>query len=225
MTSKLNFKDDFERRRCLALSDEIAKLMPLSYEVKQAFALTPREVFAPIAPYEIDALPLSAGQWISSPLTVAKMTEALMSKGGLVGDIKIKPADSVLEIGAGSGYQAALLTQLVRRVFALERIKTLYEEASLNFSKIGAKLTLRHADGLMGLKSYAPFDRILFSAQIESIPNKLFAQLNKGGILVAPIGSETSQKITRFIKDENADIVKEELGSCLFVPTLPGLVN
>ncbi len=142
--------------------------------------------------YKLDALPLAGSQWISSPLTVAKMTEALSSKG----------ADSVLEIGCGSGYQAMILSKLIRRVFAIERIERLVKEAKERFKTLGiSNIHIRYDDGQNGWREFAPYDRILFSASAKEIPPKLFEQLRDGGILVAPMQKGDKQIITKFIKN------------------------
>jgi protein-L-isoaspartate(D-aspartate) O-methyltransferase len=199
------------------LAAEINKVFPLSPLVQEAIGKTERELFVPQGfkhhAYKLDALPLSANQWISSPLTVAKMTEALQPQG----------ADSVLEIGCGSGYQAAVLSQLFRRVFTIERIEKLLIEAKSRFSQLRLNnINTRFDDGNKGWKSYAPYDRILFSASAPKPPMHLFDQLKEGGILVAPITHGNRQVITRFIKEGN-QIKQEQLDDCLFVPVLEGI--
>jgi protein-L-isoaspartate(D-aspartate) O-methyltransferase len=155
---------------------------------------------------------MQEGQWISSPLTVAKMTVAL----------DYKDADSILEIGCGSGYQAAILSKLFRRVFTVERVESLLSEArdrfiSLNLNNIHTKFD----DGTRGWKSYAPFDRILFSASCQVAPMALFDQLSDGGILVAPIEKDGKQVITKYIKN-GKNIKAIEIEECLFVPVVGG---
>jgi len=189
----------------------------LSPEVKEAIAKTNREAFVPSGfrhnAYKIDALPIGADQYISSPLTVAKMTEYLFPRG----------ADRVLEVGCGSGYQAAVLSHLFRGVFTIERIESLILEAKKRFRQLGINnVHTRTDDGQKGWIQYAPYDRILFSATAKSIPPKLFEQLADGGILVAPIEKDGKQVITRFIKD-GEKIIEEELEDCDFVPILDGV--
>jgi len=189
----------------------------LSPEVKEAIAKTNREAFVPAGfrhnAYKIDALPIGASQYISSPLTVAKMTEYLFPRG----------ADRVLEIGCGSGYQAAVLSHLFRGVFTIERIESLILEAKKRFRQLGINnVHTRTDDGQNGWIQYAPYDRILFSATAKEIPQKLFDQLAEGGILVAPIERDGRQVITRFIK-EGGRISSEELEDCDFVPVLDGV--
>ena len=199
------------------LAAEINKVFPLTPLVQEAIGKTERELFVPQGfkhhAYKLDALPLSANQWISSPLTVAKMTEALSPEG----------ADSVLEIGCGSGYQAAVLSQLFRRVFTIERIEKLLIEAKGKFTQLKlSNVHTRFDDGNKGWKSYAPYDRILFSASAPKPPMHLFDQLNEGGILVTPITHGNKQIITRFIK-KNGNITQEQLDECLFVPVIEGV--
>ena len=189
----------------------------LSPEVKKAIAKTDREAFVPSgfrhSAYKLDALPIGADQYISSPLTVAKMTEYLFPRG----------ADRVLEVGCGSGYQAAVLSHLFRGVFTIERIEPLILEAKKRFRQLGINnVHTRTDDGQNGWIQYAPYDRILFSATAKQIPQKLFDQLADGGILVAPIEKNGKQVITRFIK-EGGKITEEELEDCDFVPILDGV--
>ena len=199
------------------LVDEIERHFPLDPHVKKAFLSVDREVFVPKEfahlSYQLDALPLSESQWISSPLTVAKMTQHLELKG----------VDSVLEIGCGSGYQAAILSKICRRVFTIERIDPLLKEAKKHFSQLEIhNIFTRFDDGQRGLKEYAPYERILFSATAKKVPQVLFDQLAEGGILIAPI-EETSNYhiITRYYK-KNGRISYETIEPCFFVPVLDG---
>ncbi len=213
-----HFKNDsLHMHKCEELSKEIHSIFPLSKQVKKAISQTQREIFVPRGfkhhAYKLDALPLSANQWISSPLTVAKMTEALVPNG----------ADSVLEIGCGSGYQAAVLSKLFRRVFTIERIEKLLIEAKGRFSHLKLQnIHTRFDDGNRGWPTYAPYDRILFSASANEPPIHLFDQLQDGGILVAPIEKNGQQIITRFIKN-GKKIKVQKLEPCLFVPVKEGI--
>jgi protein-L-isoaspartate(D-aspartate) O-methyltransferase len=199
------------------LVEEIEKQFHLDAHVKEALLSVDREAFVPVQfrhfSYNLDALPLAARQWISSPLTVAKMTQHLELKG----------VDSVLEIGCGSGYQAAILSKICRRVFTIERIDELMKEAKIRFSKLEMhNIFPRFDDGQRGWKQYAPFERILFSATAKKIPDALFEQLAEGGILVAPIEErENYHIITRYYK-KNGRITSETIEQCLFVPVLDG---
>ncbi|WP_457743593.1 protein-L-isoaspartate(D-aspartate) O-methyltransferase [Sulfurimonas sp.] len=199
------------------LADECDAKFRLSDAVKNAIASTDREAFVPAGfrhnAYKLDALPIGGAQYISSPLTVAKMTEYLIPRG----------ADRVLEVGCGSGYQAAVLSHLFRGVFTIERIEPLIMEAKKRFRDLGLNnIHARTDDGQNGWISYAPYDRILFSATAKEIPAKLFEQLADGGILVAPLQKGDKQVITRFIKN-GSKITEEELEDCDFVPILDGV--
>ena len=199
------------------MAQECSKLFPLSPEIEKAMANTDREAFVPTGfrhnAYKLDALPLSSAQWISSPLTVAMMTEYLVPRG----------ADRVLEVGCGSGYQAAVLSHLFRGVFSIERIEPLMLEAKARFRKLNINnIHTRTDDGQNGWIQYAPYDRILFSATAKEIPQKLFEQLADGGILLAPMQKGNKQIITRFMKN-GTSIEEEELDECDFVPVLDGI--
>jgi len=201
------------------MADEIAKKFPLRPIVKNAIIHTNREVFVPLAmrhnAYRLDALPIGAQQYISSPLTVAKMTQYLSPEG----------CDNVLEIGCGSGYQAAVLSKVFRRVFTIERIESLLLEAKERFRHLHLmNIHTRTDDGQNGWEQYAPYDRILFSASARSIPQKLFDQLREGGILLAPVERGREQVITRFTK-QGGKIHEDPLEVCDFVPVLDGVVR
>lgn len=201
--------------------EEIEQKFPLEPYVKKAFLSVDREqfvakVFKHLA-YKLDALPMQEEQWISSPLTVAKMTQHLELKG----------VDSVLEVGCGSGYQAAILSNIVRRVFTIERIDPLLREAKERFRELGMNnIFTRYDDGQRGWKEYAPYERIIFSATADKIPEVLFEQLAEGGILIAPVNQDSAQKdglqiITRYYK-RHGRITSEAIEPCLFVPVLDG---
>lgn len=199
------------------LADEIDKLFPLSAAIKAAIAQTNREAFVPSGfrhhAYKLDALPISAQQWISSPLTVAKMTHYLTHEG----------ADKVLEIGCGSGYQAAVLSHLFRGVFTIERIESLMLEAKNRFRSLGiSNIHTRTDDGQNGWIQYAPYERILFSASLKQLPERIVSQLAEGGILVAPIDTGGQQQIMRY-KKVSGKLIGEALESCIFVPVLSGV--
>jgi len=199
------------------LADECDKKFPISDDVKKAIASTNREAFVPSGfkhnAYKLDALPIGAAQYISSPLTVAKMTHYLEPKG----------ADRVLEVGCGSGYQAAVLSNLFRGVFTIERIESLIIQAKSRFRELKiSNIHTRTDDGQNGWIQYAPYDRILFSATAKKIPQKLFDQLADGGILVAPVEKNGEQIITRFTKN-GSHISSKELEECDFVPILDGV--
>lgn len=201
------------------LAAEIHQRFPLPENVYNAIAKTDRELFVSSGfkhhAFKLDALPIGADQWISSPLTVAKMSCYLEAEG----------ADSVLEIGCGSGYQAAILSHLFRRVFSIERINQLLEEARSRFKQSSyTNINTRLADGQQGWRQFAPYDRILFSASLSSFPESLTDQLSEGGIMIAPFDHGNQQIIKRFVK-RGGSIREENLESCRFVPVLDGIVK
>lgn len=200
------------------LVDELVKQGQFEPDILKAIFEIDRSAFVPSGldkmAMSISALPLGSGQWISSPLTVAKMTTALNAKG----------ADSVLEVGCGSGYQAAILSKFFRRVFTIERIEKLLIEARAVFRQLGiSNINTRLDDGARGWSEFAPYDRILLSACANEIPQSLFDQLSeKNGILVAPLQHGNKQIIVRFVKNRNS-IVRENVDECLFVPLKSGI--
>lgn len=202
------------------MCDQIAEKFPLQDNVKEAISSIDRELFVPSSlkhlAYNLDALPMGADQWISSPLTVAKMTQYLIPDGG----------DSVLEIGCGSGYQAMVLSRLFRRVFSIERIEKLLLEAKERIKKSGiSNINTKLDDGQNGWATFAPYDRIMFSACVKKIPEPIIAQLEDDGILVAPILQGDTQVIVRFRKKNNQLGTPEVLEKCLFVPVLDGVMR
>ncbi|KJZ19890.1 protein-L-isoaspartate(D-aspartate) O-methyltransferase [Loktanella sp. S4079] len=170
-------------------------------------------VFAERA-YEDMPLPIACGQTISQPSVVGLMTQAL----------KITPRDKVLEIGTGSGYQAAILSKLARRVYTIDRFRSLVQSARATFEAQGiSNITTFTADGSHGLIDQAPFDRILLTAAAEDPPGPLLAQLRVGGIMVLPVGqSDTVQSLIRVTRHEHG-YDYDELRSVRFVPLLEGL--
>ncbi|KEA45318.1 protein-L-isoaspartate O-methyltransferase [Campylobacter mucosalis] len=203
-----------EQVKCKALADDIADNVELTPAVFDAFANTQREIFAPVAryAYSLDAHPIEGDQWISSPLTVAKMTLAL----------ECENVDNVLEIGCGSGYQAAILSKLAHRIFSVERIQKLANEAKKRFEKIGIKnIHVRFDDGNIGWIKYAPYERIMLSCACKVVPDRLFDQLKEGGILVAPVEKDGKQYICKYTKIDNS-ITEYVLDQCYFVPLLDG---
>lgn len=187
--------------------------------VIEAVRNTPRHIFVEEAwasrAYEDTALPIGHGQTISQPFIVARMTELLLAAG---------PLDTVLEVGTGSGFQTAVLSGLVKRVYSVERIDALQRLARKRFQELGLRnIRLRHSDGGMGLPEYAPFDGILVTAAPEGIPLALVAQLKTGGQMVLPVGSQNEQVLVRVVKTEEG-YEKEILEQVAFVPLLGGVL-
>lgn len=165
--------------------------------------------------YENNALPIGHGQTISQPWIVARMTEALIEHG---------VPERVLEIGTGSGYQAAVLAGIVPTVYTVERIEELLRQARRRFRQLGLdNLRSRHDDGKLGWASEAPFDAIILTAAGDRVPAPLFDQLKPGGVLVAPVGSPSQQVLVRMRKDDDGTIHREDLGAVSFVPLLGGI--
>ncbi|PSM53023.1 L-isoaspartate protein carboxylmethyltransferase, type II [Campylobacter blaseri] len=204
-----------EALKCEKLADDIANKLDITPALYNAFCSVSRKEFVPIDAhaYNLDPQPILANQWISSPLTVAKMTMALELDG----------VDKILEVGCGSGYQAGILSKIVRRVFTIERIEKLANEAREHFKKLNiTNVHVRYDDGNNGWKNYAPYERILLSAATKQVDQRLFSQLEIGGILVAPIEQNKTQQIVKFKKESNDKITQEIVSNCFFVPLLQG---
>lgn len=175
----------------------------------------PRHLFVPEAikhqAYKDNALPIASNQTISQPFIVARMTELL----------ELKPNSRVLEIGAGSGYQTAVLASLAGKIFAVERIPNLAAEAQERLQKLGFhNVTLRCADGTNGWEVYAPYDGILVAAGGPDVPQPLLKQLKTGGRLVIPIGQDPkTQTLIRVTRAANG-FQTEDFGACSFVPLI-----
>ncbi|MEA2939050.1 MAG: protein-L-isoaspartate(D-aspartate) O-methyltransferase, partial [Alphaproteobacteria bacterium] len=163
--------------------------------------------------YADRALPIACGQTISQPYVVAYMTEQL----------DLKPQHRVLEIGTGSGYQAAVLSRLAREVVSVERYRTLAEAARARLATLGyANVEVHVRDGLAGLPERAPYDRIIVTAAAEEVPDALVAQLAGRGMMMLPLGPHGgTQRIVRLTKTEEG-LKREELLAVRFVPLLPG---
>ncbi len=182
-------------------------------KVLAAITIVPRHLFVPEAlrgnAYGDHALPIAAGQTISQPFIVARMTELL----------EINRSSKVLEIGAGSGYQTAILACLAKDVYAVERIKELADETAQQLRRLDFRnVYLRCADGTRGWEAGAPFDAILVAAGGPEIPEPLLQQLKVGGKLVIPVGeTQEAQTLIRIIRTDNG-FLKQNHGSCAFVP-------
>jgi protein-L-isoaspartate(D-aspartate) O-methyltransferase len=180
---------------------------------------TPRHMFLDEAmahrAYEDTALPIGYQQTLSQPYIVARMTELLLAEG---------PLQHVLEIGTGSGYQTAILAQLVERVYSVERIKPLQAKARQRLRRLKLhNVHTRHADGGLGWAEKGPFDGIITTAAPEQIPEDLLQQLAPEGRLVIPVGGESQhlQVVTRTVEGFQTEIVE----AVRFVPLLPGTVR
>ena len=185
--------------------------------VLRALDEVPREHFVADefenAAYADQALPIACGQTISQPFVVAYMTEQL----------DVHPEHRVLEIGTGSGYQAAILSRLAREVVSIERFRTLAEAARKRIATLGYRnVEIRIGDGLAGAPDRAPFDRIMVTAAAEAVPPALVEQLAEGGVMLLPLGPHGgTQRIVKVTKS-GGEVREEELIAVRFVPLLPG---
>lgn len=203
---------DSERKQ---MADQLARRGITDQKVLDAFSRVPRHVFVGDAfrdrAYDDHPLPIGFSQTISQPYMVAFMTQVLQLKG----------TERVMEIGTGSGYQAAILSGLVEKVYSIERIKKLSEQAEeILLHKLKYKnIVLIVCDGSYGLPQYAPFDRIIVTAGSPDIPKTLLSQLADGGRLVIPQGDRYSQTLT--IVDRKGDeFITSYEGGCVFVPLI-----
>jgi protein-L-isoaspartate(D-aspartate) O-methyltransferase len=179
---------------------------------------TPRHLFIDDAlasrAYEDTQLPIGFNQTISQPYIVARMTELLLETG---------PLDKVLEVGTGSGYQTAILAQLVNRVHSVERIYPLQQRARRCLQDLNLRnVRLKHSDGGWGWDEYAPYDAILATAAPSEIPESLLTQMSRRGVMVIPVGQGRTQILKRITRTEVGYEV-EEIEPVNFVPFLPGV--
>jgi len=188
--------------------------------VLEVMRSTPRHIFVDEAmatrAYEDTALPIGLGQTISQPYIVARMTEALLEGG---------PLDKVLEIGTGSGYQTALLSRLVKRVYSVERIEALQQQARPRFQELGLRnIRLKYSDGNWGWDDYAPYDGIIVTAAPAKVPKPLFDQLKVGGRLVIPVGEQEDSQHLLIVTRTEEGFDSKTLDLVSFVPLLGGRV-
>ena len=185
--------------------------------VLRAMDEVPREHFVAAdlvdAAYADQALPIACGQTISQPYVVAYMTEQL----------DVHPDHRVLEVGTGSGYQAAVLSRLAREVVTVERYRTLAETARMRLETLGYdNVNVVVGDGLSGVPQRAPFDRIMVTAATEKVPDALVEQLAEGGVMVLPLGSHAATQVLVKLTKNHDRITQEQLIPVRFVPLLPG---
>jgi len=198
------------------LVEEIRRKGIRNEQVLEAIRKVPRHLFMDSGfikfAYRDQAFPIGSCQTISQPYTVAFQTELL----------EIHPLDKVLEIGTGSGYQAAVLMEMGARVYTIERQKELYMKVQMQLPQMGYKPSFFYGDGYQGLPTYGPFDKILITAAAPEIPTALLEQLKTGGLLVVPLGGPDSQVMTRVEKTGPGEYSKQEHGLFVFVPMLKG---
>lgn len=183
-------------------------------KVLSAIRNVERHLFVPEAvrshSYDDVALPIGYGQTISQPYTVAVMTEAL----------KLSPAAKVLEIGTGSGYQAAILLKMGMKVYTIERNDSIYHRTQKLFDKMGLRILMRLGDGTIGWEEYAPYDGIIVTAGSPTIPEKLKKQLAVNGRLVIPVGDMYTQSLTILTKISDTDFKIDKIPQFTFVPLI-----
>lgn len=198
------------------LVDQVRNKGIQSEKVLNAINEVPRHLFMDSSfvhfSYADQAFPIGAGQTISQPYTVAFQTELL----------DLKSQEKVLEVGTGSGYQAAVLVEMGVKVFTIERHRELFLKSQTTLHSLGYKPEFFYGDGYKGLPGYAPFDKILITAGATEVPDDLLNQLKVGGILVVPLGERHSQIMTKIVKEGNDKFTRTEHGFFVFVPLLKG---
>jgi len=201
----------YERQREEMVQQQIAVRGITDAKVLAAFRKVPRHLFVSEAlrdqAYGDYPLPIGEQQTISQPYIVAEMTQAL----------ELNNDDRVLEIGTGSGYQAAILAEIVYRVYTIERIRTLYVQTRNLLDKLKYhSIVMRCSDGTSGWHDEGPFDAIIVTAGAPEVPEKMLDQLVEGGRMVVPVGNQHSQELIKFTKNKSG-IHKSNLGGCRFV--------
>lgn len=200
------------------LVDEIRKKGISNEDVLEAINRVPRHLFMDSSfvhfAYKDQAFPIAAAQTISQPYTVAFQSQLL----------EVQRGNKILEIGTGSGYQAAVLLELGATVYTIERHKTLNLGAQTLLPQIGYRPRFFYGDGFEGLPTYAPFDKIIVTAGAPEIPEKLIEQLAPNGKLVIPVGDKNSQKMLLIEKSSGKKYKSTEHGAFIFVPMLKGKV-
>ena len=187
--------------------------------VLAAIGIVPRHAFLESSflnfAYRDQAFPIGAGQTISHPYTVAFQTQLL----------QVEPGSRVLEIGTGSGYQAAILCEIGANVYTIERQRELYSKAIVLLQELGYNPHIFFGDGYKGMPTYGPFDRILVTAAAPEIPEDLKKQLVTGGRMVIPVGNEDHQDMYVVVRKNETEFLSEKHGAFVFVPMLKGTVN
>ncbi|HUI45852.1 MAG TPA: protein-L-isoaspartate(D-aspartate) O-methyltransferase [Nitrospirota bacterium] len=205
---------NFEKERLRMVEEQIEARGIRDERVLTAMRKVPRHEFLPEAirgmAYQDSALPVGEAQTISQPYMVGLMTELLDLKG----------TERVLEIGTGSGYQAAVLAELCDKVYTVERIKVLADRARLNFDRLGYQgVAIKVYDGTYGWREMAPFDAILVTAGSPDIPAPLVEQLKEGGRMVIPVGERFGQTLLKIVKTPQGPVTERSI-PCVFVPLI-----
>jgi protein-L-isoaspartate(D-aspartate) O-methyltransferase len=205
--------DEYQDARLAMVADQIEARAIDDPAVLEAMRTVPRHRFVPDRfvglAYSDQPLPIGSGQTISQPYIVALMTDLL----------DVEPGDKVLEVGTGSGYQAAVLAELEAEVYSVEIIPELAAAADTALSSLDYDVTLAEADGYFGWKEHAPFDAIIVTAAPDHVPQPLVEQLSSGGRLVIPVGPIGAvQTMWRFNVDSSGELVGQNFGPVQFVP-------
>jgi protein-L-isoaspartate(D-aspartate) O-methyltransferase len=213
-------KDTFEAKgKRKKLVEELRKKGISDEEVLRAIGTVPRHLFMDpaflIHAYVDKAFPITSGQTISQPYTVAVQTSLL----------KVKKRDKILEIGTGSGYQAAVLVEMGAKVFTIERYRELFLKAQRILTSLGYSADFFYGDGYEGKQQYGPYDGIIITAAASEVPDTLLGQLKTGGRLVIPLGNSGSQVMTVIERTSPDTFETSEHGNFVFVPMLKGTVN
>lgn len=207
-------KKDSKLLRQKMVSDHLLSRDIHDPKVLQAFREVPREVFVPESfreyAYQDSPLSIGSGQTISQPFIVALMTQLLTVDAG----------DKVLEIGTGSGYQAAILLNMGAEVFGVERYPNLAKKAKTKISSLGYNIEVKVGDGSLGWSEFAPYHKIVVTAAAPKIPQSLLEQLEVGGRLVIPVGSRFSQELTIVEKNQKGEFSSKAVCGCVFVPLI-----
>jgi len=205
---------DFEKERGRMVDEQIAARGVRDPRVLAAMRRVPRHEFMPeamrVQAYGDHAMPIGEGQTISQPYIVALMSELLELRG----------EERVLEIGTGSGYQAAVLAELSRKVYTIERVKVLADRARATLDRLGYRtVAMKVYDGTYGWKEMAPFDAIIVTAAAPDVPAALVEQLTEGGRLVIPVGERFSQVLMKVVKSASGVVTQTSI-PCMFVPLI-----
>lgn len=207
--------DIYENKRLIMVERDIKARGVKDAKVLDAMRRVHRHLFVEESlkdqAYDDHPLPIGEGQTISQPYVVALMTEAL----------KLRPSDRVLEIGTGSGYQAAVLAEIVREVYTIEIRKGLAEKAKKRLSELGYRnVRVKYGDGYFGWEEFAPFDAIIVTASVNHIPPPLIKQLRDGGRLIIPLGSTIYYQTLTLVTKKKGEVFLEQMGPVAFVPMI-----
>ncbi|MFO8053266.1 MAG: protein-L-isoaspartate(D-aspartate) O-methyltransferase [Candidatus Omnitrophota bacterium] len=207
-------KKELKLLRQRMVSDQLASRGIDDPKVLQVFREVPREVFVPEAmkefAYQDSPLSIGSGQTISQPYIVALMTQLLA----------VDSKDKILEIGTGSGYQAAILLNLGATVFGIERYPNLANVAKERINSLGYTIKIKIGDGTLGWSEFAPYDKIIVTAAAPKLPESLLKQLKVGGKLIIPVGSRFSQELMKVEKIKRAEYSPKAVCGCVFVPLI-----